>query len=495
MKSLLHSKALLAVAAGSSLPLAFAPFALFPLAILSLIVLLRLWQHASAAQAFGYGFLYGLGLFGVGVSWISISFYQFGQIPLIVAGLLTLAFVAFMALYPAVLGWLLNRWFPKENALKSLLIIPAAWTMMEWLRGWLLTGFPWLAIGYSQIDAPLCGYAPLLGVYGVSWLTVLTASTLLLVWQTRRRLKLFIGLIILIWAGGWLAHSVPWTQPVAKPLEVALIQGNIPQEFKWLSNYQLPSIQRYLALSQQHRQADLIIWPETAIPLFYHQVPQLLALLEQERNTYDVDFLIGIPVLSSDERYFNAVMSLSAHSGFYYKRHLVPFGEYVPFQAVLGNLLKILAVPLSEFSAGSWQQSDLHATEHKIGISICYEDSFGELIRSSLPAATLLVNVSNDAWFGNSIAPHQHLEIARMRALESGRYLVRVTNTGISAVINPQGQVMMRTAQFEVETLQAQVQPYQGTTPYIRWGNGLIIALLMGLIMVATILRFRQDNA
>jgi len=488
-------KALLAIGAGGALPLAFAPFALFPLAIVSLMVLLRLWQQVAPASALSYGFLYGLGLFGVGISWVSISFYQFGHMPLAAAGLLTLAFVAFMALYPALLGGLLNRFFPQENTLKSLLIIPAAWSSMEWFRGWFLTGFPWLAMGYSQIDSPLRGYAPLLGVYGISWLTVLTASGCLFAWQNRRYRKAVMALVILIWAGGWLAHTRHWTQAVDKPLDVALIQGNIPQEFKWLADYQWPSIQRYLTLSQQHRSADLIIWPETAIPLFYHQVPELIEFLEKEHNTYGVDFLMGVPIMAADGRYFNAVMSLSDSSGFYAKRHLVPFGEYIPLQAFLGNLLKLLEVPLSEFSAGAWQQSYLHAAGQKIGISICYEDSFSALIRSSLPAATVLVNVSNDAWFGNSIAPHQHLEIARMRALESGRYLIRVTNTGISAIINPQGQLMMRTAQFEIETLRTQIQPYQGLTPYMRWGNGLTMSLLMMLLAIGIMLRFRQDNA
>jgi apolipoprotein N-acyltransferase len=245
-------------------------------------------------------------------------------------------------------------------------------------------------------------------------------------------------------------------------------------------------MQRYLRLSQTQRTAHLIIWPETAIPLFHHQAPEFLELLAEERQRYGIDFLVGIPVMETDGRYFNSVMNIDAHPNFYYKRHLVPFGEYIPFQSSLGNLLHWLNVPLSEFSAGTFQQPNLPGAQQVIGISICYEDVFGELIRTSLPQATLLVNVSNDAWFGDSIAPHQHLEIARMRALETGRYLLRATNTGISALIDAKGKVTARAPQFEIYALRGQAQPYHGTTPYVRFGNRLVITLLILCVIIGS---------
>jgi len=489
MKSLPFMGESAALLAGASLPLAFAPFSLFPLAILSPTLLFLLWQNNSPSRAFWRGLLYGMGLFGVGISWISVSFYRFGGLPLSGSIALMFGFIVMMSLYLAILGALLNRFFPKNNLLKLLFVIPAAWTLMEWLRGWLFTGFPWLSLGYSQIDSFLGNFAPLLGVYGVSWATMLTAGLLLYAWNHRYAPWSVWTTLIVIWAGGWVLGTITWCQPTGHPLKVALIQGNIPQEFKWDSQYQIPSMQRYFELSQAQRDVDIIIWPETAIPLFYHQASDFLKQLVEESNQHNTDFLIGIPVLGRDNRYFNSVTSISIQPGFYYKRHLVPFGEYIPLQAILGRFLELLNVPLSEFSAGASQQANLYAGGQSVGLSICYEDVFGELVRTSLPTATLLANVSNDAWFGQSIAPHQHLEIARMRALENGRYLLRATNTGISAVIDAQGQIVARSPQVEIYTLTATVQPYQGMTLYARFGNVLVILLLISSISFALIIR------
>jgi apolipoprotein N-acyltransferase len=505
----------LALLAGASLPLAFAPFSLFPIAVLSPALLFFLWQNISPKRAFWRGLLYGIGQFGIGVSWIYISFHQFGGLPLFGAILLTGAFVLVMALYPALLGGLIARFFPDNTPLKLLLVLPAAWTLIEWLRGWLFTGFPWLSLGYSQIDSPLNGFAPLLGVYGVSWLTVFSAALLIYYFNikqldTKKNITLpvksvislnltvtsfhhspffrILPIFIIVWGGGWFLSGIQWTSANGKPLKIALIQGNVPQEFKWLSDYQIPSMQRYLRLSKKHRDADIIIWPETAIPMFYSDVPKympgFLKHLEQESIRYDTDFLLGVPVMKEDGSYYNSVASLGSQPGFYYKHHLVPFGEYIPFQSTFGELLALLDVPLSAFSAGDARQVNLRSAGEAIGTSICYEDAFGEVIRNSLPAATLLVNVSNDAWFGDSIAPPQHLEIARMRALETGRYLLRATNTGISAMIDPKGKVMAQAPQFNIITLRVIAQPYEGMTPYVRFGNGLIISFLLVCVLL-----------
>jgi len=478
-----------ALLAGMSLPLAFAPFSLFPIAVLSPAILFLLWQNCSPSRAFWRGLLYGMGWFGVGISWVSVSFYRFGGMSLVGSIILTFGFVVWMSCYPAILGLFLNRFFPKNNLLKLLLVIPATWTLIEWLRGWLFTGFPWLSLGYSQIDSVLGNYAPLLGIYGVTWLVILTAGLLLYAWNHKYAPWSLWSLLLVIWFSGWLLGSVSWNQPTGHPLKIALIQGNVPQEFKWDSHYQFQSMQRYLKLSQAQRSADIVVWPETAIPLFYHQATDFIKELVNEGNQHHTDFLIGVPVLEQDNRYFNSIMSLSAQPGFYYKRHLVPFGEYIPLKAIFGEFLKFLEVPLSEFSAGAPQQANLYAGGQWVGLSICYEDVFGELVRTSLPKATLLVNVSNDAWFGRSIAPHQHLEIARMRALENGRYLLRATNTGISAVIDPQGQIVTRSPQDEIYTLTATVQPYQGMTLYARFGNKPILFLLMSSLLLTLVNR------
>jgi apolipoprotein N-acyltransferase len=488
----------LAVIAGASLPLAFAPYSLFPIAVLSPALLFLLWQNISTKHAFWRGWLYGVSLFGVGTSWVYISFYQFGGVSLIVAIILTALFVLVLATYIALLGVLLIRFFPNTSS-RLLLVFPVAWTLMEWLRGWLFTGFPWLSLGYSQIDSPLNGFVPLLGVHGVSWIVALTASLLVFVFQNRLKKQLIaLVVLIIIWGSGWLLSEISWTQPTGTPLKIALVQGNVPQEFKWLEGNQIPSMQRYLNLSKENRDADIIIWPETAVPLFYNELeqymPYFLESLAAEHYNYNTDFLIGIPVMKKDGRYFNSVISIGKDSGIYYKQHLVPFGEYIPFQIILGNLLKFLNIPMSEFSAGTGEQTILKSAGQMIGISICYEDAFGELVRNSLPAAKLLVNVSNDAWFGNSIAPHQHLEMARMRALETGRYLLRATNTGISAVINAKGKITEQAPQFQIITLRANAQAYQGITPYVRFGNAFLLSLLLFLILgYQLFLKLRRD--
>jgi apolipoprotein N-acyltransferase len=485
---------LLALLAGGCLPLAFAPFSVFPMAILSAALLFLLWQNIFPPQAFWRGFLYGIGMFGIGVSWVYVSFSQFGNIPLIGSILLTVAFVLVMALYPALLGWLVTRLFPDDTPAKLLLVLPAAWTLMEWLRGWLFTGFPWLSLGYSQIDSPLNGFAPLLGVYGVSWIVVGTASLLLFIWESGKLVWLVLSLLVTLWGSGWLLSGQSWTQATGKPVKVALIQGNIPQDFKWLSAFQEPTLQRYLEQSQQQREVDLVIWPETAIPMYYHQAKGILDYLSNQHALRGIDFLIGIPVMRKEGEYFNSVISISHEEpfSFYYKRHLVPFGEYIPFQKALGSLLQFLNIPMSEFSAGPDHQANLIGAGQAIGVSICYEDAYGELVRSSLPAARLLVNVSNDAWFGASIAPPQHLEIARMRALETGRYLLRATNTGISAVIDAKGKVVAQAPQFQIYSLRAQAMPYQGETPYVRFGNGLVVSGLVLLLLVGGVIQYRQ---
>ncbi|MDM8568302.1 apolipoprotein N-acyltransferase [Thiotrichales bacterium HSG1] len=479
---------ILALLSGSILPLAFAPYSIFPIAILSLVILFLLWQNVTPQRAWWRGFLYGVGMFGVGVSWVHISFYQFGGLPMIGAILLTLVFILVIAMYPAFLGWLLIRFFPKYN----LLLLPAAWTLMEWLRGWLFTGFPWLSIGYSQIDSPLNNFAPLLGVYGVSWIVVFTAVLLVYIINLKRRAILPVIALVSLWTIGLLAE-VEWTKSVDKPIKVALIQGNIPQEFKWLSGFQLPSMLRYLELSQSQRDVDLIVWPETAIPLFYHEIPSyapnFLEELQREHLEHKTDFLIGVPVMNTDGTYYNTVMNFADKPSFYYKNHLVPFGEYIPFQVIFGNFFKLLNIPMSEFSTGAAKQIPLTSAGHFIGISICYEDAFGDLTRNSLPMAELLVNVSNDAWFGDSIAPHQHLEIARMRALETGRYLLRATNTGISAVIDNKGKIIAQSPQFKITSLRTEVQAYQGMTPYVQFGDNLIV--IISLLML-TLSRFFQ---
>jgi apolipoprotein N-acyltransferase len=477
---------LAALASGAVLPLGFAPFDFGVLAIPSLAVLFALWTGVSAGRAARRGWLYGLGAFGVGVSWVQISVHQFGLPHLAFSVSVTVAFVAILASYPAAVGFLANRLCKGPGARRFLLALPALWCAGEWVRGWLFTGFPWLSLGYSQIDGPLGGLAPIFGVYGVGLGAALCAGLLCQVLNGPRRPSCLAGLVLLL-SGSWALEHVSWTRPAQEPLEVALIQGNIAQAMKWAPAERQATIDRYLALSAPHWDKDLIVWPETAIPAFYDASTAYVQTLKVLAARHPTEVLIGVPYAPGNaEDYFNAVVSLR-HAGVYRKRHLAPFGEYMPLPGALLRVLDFLKIPLADFSAGPRYQPLLGVAGHPIGVSICYEDAFGEEVIDALPAAELLVNVSNDAWFGDSLAPHQHLEIARMRARETGRYLLRATNTGVSAIIDERGRVLARSPQFQPHALSARVIPHRGLTPYAAMGNYGVLALTALLLVFSAL--------
>ncbi|GAB6067405.1 apolipoprotein N-acyltransferase [Methylothermus subterraneus] len=495
------TKSLAALALGALLPLAFDPYDQAWLAPLALAGLFYLWQRAtSPRRAFGYGYLFGLTQFGWGVWWVFVSMHRYSGAGVLEAALLTALFIAFLALYPALAGWAAVRL--RRPALLSwpALGLPTVWVAVEWLRGWLFTGFPWLEVGYSQVDSPLAGFAPLLGGYGVGWLTALTASVLLIAWEKRLRAGPWVLVVGSIWLAGMGLRSVAWTQPAGEPFRVALLQGNIAQDLKWQPETQAHILAAYLRLTRRHLDADLIVWPETAVPAFYHEVlDRLIVPLDQQAKAHGVDMLIGIPVLDLDTgRYYNALLSLGRSPGRYDKRHLVPFGEFLPWRSVLGWVLEVLEIPLSDFTPGSRDQKPLKAAGFALAATICYEDAFARDALVGLPQAAYMVNVSNDAWFGDTIAPYQHLQMARMRALEAGRYLLRATNTGITAVIGPTGKVVAEAPAFVQTALTASVVPLAGATPYVilgDWPLGLgvlgVLAWALGPRLGYTSLRAR----
>jgi apolipoprotein N-acyltransferase len=360
------------------------------------------------------------------------------------------------------------------------------------LRGWLFSGFPWLSIGNSQIDSPLAGYAPVLGVFGLGWLVALSAALLLAALQNRGRAVSVIALAG-IWAGGLLLGQVGWTSPRGEPIRVALVQGNIAQQDKWQADKLLDSLSLYADKSFALTDIDLIVWPETAIAAFYDQVSEnFIPYIEEKLQQSGATLLTGIPMLDRGSwEYYNAVMSLGGKRAFYYKRHLVPYGEYLPLRWLFGSTLDALAVPNADFSGGDDGQPLLQAAGYPVATSICFEVVFGEELIQALPEAAMLVNVSNDAWFGRSLAPFQHLEMARMRARETGRPMLRATNTGISALIDEQGRVSAQSSQFETAVVTGEVEPRQGATPYVRWGNIPVVVLCAGLLLAAGFLRRR----
>ena len=480
--------------AGALAVTAFAPLGWFPMACLALVPLFYRWQQDKPGQALLHGLLFGLGFFGAGISWVFVSVHEYGHVPVVAAVPVTLALVLFLSLYPALLGYLLKRFLPQASWSALVLAFPAGWALSEWLRGWLFSGFPWLSIGNSQVDSPLAGYAPVLGVFGIGWLVALSAALLLALLQHRGRAITLVALVG-IWAGGLLLGQVGWTSPRGEAINVALVQGNIAQQDKWQADKLLDSLALYADRSFSLTDIDLIVWPETAIAAFYDQVSEnFIPYLEEKLQESGATLLTGIPVLDHGSwEYYNAVMSLGGKRAFYYKRHLVPYGEYLPLRWLFGSTLDALAVPNADFSGGDDGQPLLLAAGYPVATSICFEVVFGEEMIQALPEAALLVNVSNDAWFGRSLAPFQHLEMARMRARETGRPMLRATNTGISALIDHQGRVTAQSRQFETAIVIGAVEPRQGATPYVRWGNVPIVALCAGLLLAAGLLRKRKS--
>lgn len=473
---------LFAFLGGALLNLAFAPFNFWYLAVLLPIVLLWCWDHASPSQAAWRGGWFGLGLFGFGLYWIFISLHDYGNAPAPFAALATLLVVLVMALYPALTAWLLSRWGGAPSPIRWVLIFPAVWALLEWVRSWLFTGFPWLAIGYSQSDAPLGELAPYIGVFGVGW-ALLCSAGLLWTFLNHRATRLWtLGAVAIIWLGAWALGRIVWVEPAGTPLQIAIIQGNIAQERKWRPEVLDETLYRYVQLSlPEQARSDVIIWPETAIPVFYDQVRPFIAALAQQAQQHHVDYVLGIPTGSLDSGTFqNSVAHVGATVDFYHKQRLLPFGEYLPLRGVLLFFRRWVTIPMSDFTPGQPEQALLRVANQPVGISICFEAVFGNAMRQPLPTATWLINVSNDAWFKDSTAPHQHLQIVRMRAWEMGRYLARATNTGISALLDARGRIIIQGAQFQEQVVRGEVQPLQGLTPYGRFGDlPLIMALLL----------------
>jgi len=479
-----------ALVAGAVTVAGFAPLAVFPLPFLTLAGLLLIWLRAAAQAAFWAGFAFGVGLFGVGASWVYVSLHDFGMMAAPLAAIGTLAYCAILSLYPAAAGWFLAR-LVRAPLTAALIAFPAAWTLFEWLRGWVFTGVPWLTLGYSQVDSPLAGFAPVIGVYGVSFVTALCAGLLVIVLTGSGKARVSGGVALAVAFGlGQLAKQIEWTSPRGAPLKVALLQGNIPQDLKFQADRYAMTLSIYKRLIEASK-GQLIVLPETAIPRFLDAVdPSYLKDIERTAVGRRADVLIGVPIRDAEGRYFNSVVSVGASpSRRYDKSHLVPFGEFVP--PGLGWIVKTFAIPLSDFSLGPEHPRPLALAGQLVAANICWEDAFGEEIIRQLPEATLLVNVSNVAWFGDSLAPAQHLQISRMRALETGRTMLRATNTGMTAIIDPRGRVVARLPQFSEGVLEGEVQGHSGATPYVKLGNTPVVLMCVVLLGALVFIRRR----
>ena len=496
MSLLTKNKALrrcFAIIAGAIVPLAFAPFNLYFFSFISLSALFYLWYETeTSSETFILGYLFGLAMFGVGVNWLHISINLFGGMNIIGAYFFTFLLIAFISLYPALCGYFANR-FLKDF---YFIALPTLWLITEWCRGWVLTGFPWLNIGTSQTDSFFSHFAPILGDYGISFIVCVVAIsiTFLIRGNSKQRI-IYSAVIILILMSSFLLKNINWTEKKGEELSVTLVQGAIPQKLKWISEYREKTYQIYSNLSGPYWSSDLIIWPETAIPSYYHLADDFISRITEKQQEFDTLFMSGI--VNKDQtnnKYFNSILLMDSEHRFYNKHHLVPFGEYLPFKSLLDRLLRFLQIPMSDFSSGDFNNKLLETDKAIFGMSICYEDAYGTEVRQSLPDANILINVSNDAWFGDSLAPHQHLQIARMRAIENGRYMIRSTNNGISAVIDNKGNVVALSPQFEPHALHTKAELFIGETPYSKYGNNLIISISFFILLLSFFFQRKIDN-
>jgi apolipoprotein N-acyltransferase len=495
----------LAFVGGALTVAAFAPYGIAPLALVGPALLFLSWLAAgSTRRAVWRGYLFGLGLFGFGVSWIYHSLSLFGEAVAPLALPLTALFVAVLALFPAVMGALAARFGKLPRPVLLLLLWPALWVVFEWLRGTLFTGFPWLLLGDSQVGFAPGGLAPIVGAYGVSWLMAFLGGLFALALAEPRLLRRAVALVLVpaIWVGVGQLRAIQWTQPDSAPFRVTLIQGNIAQKRKFQPQAFAEILARYRDMTRAHWDSKLIVWPETAIPTLYRvAAPNYLDPLAAEARRHGSDIVLGI-FRQRGQRIYNAVVSIGGKQPeFYSKHHLVPFGEYMPLKGVFGWLYKGINVPMSDLSPGQGGYV-IHAAGFPVGVSVCYEDAYGAEIARALPQARLLINVSNDAWFGDSLAPAQHMQIARMRALETGRYLLRATNTGISAIVAPDGRILGLGDWGRTVAVSGDVRLMRGATPYVRFGSApvlvpaTVILLLGGLFAVYAQRRIRnkEDN-
>jgi apolipoprotein N-acyltransferase len=479
----------IALVAGAVLPCAFAPLNYWPLAVICPAVLMWLWEGASPRHAALTGFCFNAASFGVGTSWMYIGMHDNAGAPIWIAGGLVAGLTAIMAVYHALLGYLCSRLLPAAGPWRRLAGVPALWLLVEWLRGWFCSGFPWLALGYSQTDTWLAGFAPIIGVYGNSAVLLVAAGALLtLVRGPGPIARLSVLPVLLLWPIGWQLGQVNWTQPAGPPISVAVLQGAVPEDVKWDSDSIEPTRVLYTKLNEQVLGARLIVWPEAALPQLANEVQPYLKQLYLRAKDHDSDIVMGILRADQNDDYHNSILVLSNDPSFYDKHHLVPFAEYFPVPDFVRSWLRLMNLPYSDFVAGPAAQPSVAAAGTRLALGICYEDAYNTVNLPAVRTAGVLVNVTNDAWFGHSWARFQHFQLTRMRSQEAQRPTVRAANDGVSALIGPRGEVLGEAEPFTPTTLQGVIQPRTGLPPFVRFGNWTIVVLgLLGAGLSAVV--------
>jgi apolipoprotein N-acyltransferase len=489
---------ILAPFAGALVTLSLAPFNVWPAGIVSCVLYSYLLCTCTTRHALWRGWLYGFGLFGTGISWVYVSIHVHGQagIPLAVA--LTVLFCALLALLHAVFAWTYVR-FVRHLPGGMLVGFPALWVLFEWLRDWFLTGFPWLYLGYGHLDTWISGWAPITGVFGLSFIVALTGSCLFLAWRSRQAVTVttYAVVVITLWAGGAVLKPIQWVARASEePLRVALVQPNVPQENKWNPLWYQPIIEQLEAATDPHLGRDIVIWPESAVPNYFQRAQDFLVPLAERAASNKTAIIFGIPYRPMPGgAYYNSIASIGYGEGVYHKQRLVPFGEYVPLEKYLRGIITFFDLPMSSFTPGPGTQAPLRAGAYRVAPFICYEIVYGNLVAKQARNTDLIITISNDTWFGDSIGPLQHLQIAQMRGREIGRYVLRGTNNGVSAIIDHEGKIVAKTERFVQTTLLGEAEVMLGETPFASFGTLPIIAgcALVLLLMVLMYMGFWRD--
>jgi len=484
--------------AGALGPLSFSPVNLWLLGLVSVALLYISLSQSTTRAAARDGWLFGFGWFGVGSSWIYVSINEYSYAGPIVSTLITLLFVAVLALFFSLQCWAWRRFGSRTL---PLLGFTASWVLAEWLRSWLFTGFPWLYLGSAHVTTMFSGLAPLFGVFGISYVLALGGAMLgelllrgLRESPTRKLLRSGLPLgLLLLWAAAWLSNQIDWVQarPDQRPT-VGIVQGNIPQGLKFEGDYLQASLDTYESLSEPLWGADLVLWPETAIPMFHHQATTVLDYFAVQASANGSTLVTGI-FYNDEGKLHNSLTALGNGSGIWHKQKLVPFGEYVPLRELLSNLLQLFQLPMSSLSPGPAGQDLLRIGGYRVAAFICYEVVYPEFVRQHGRHADFLLTVSNDTWFGDSWGPWQHLQIAAMRTRELGRYMVRATNDGISAIIDERGNILVQTAQFQEDSIAGTIQLFDGSTPFARWGSWPVLIMCALIFLLNGFTKQRKD--
>lgn len=475
-----------AFVAGALFSLSFAPLGLWPFAILMPALLMGLWDGAAPKRAGWLGFWFNAGTFSVGTYWLYISLRINGGAPIALALFLMVALVSIMGLYHFLLGWLIAKFLPQRGALRWMLGIPGAWLLVEWWRSWFLSGFGWLALGYSQTDTWLGNLAPAVGQFGIGLAVLVCAGALPTLLFGARRERITAAVVFaLVWAAGFAAGRVTWTQPFGKPITVAVVQGAFTPDEKWLTENLKTTLDLYENRTREALGSDLVVWPEAAVPALFNDLLPFFDRIYAQARAHGTSLVTGA-IREDRGQYYNSVLALDAAGsglGWYDKHHLVPFTEFFPVPQFVRDWLRLMNLPYADFAHGAADQDTLVAGDQHIAASVCYEDAYGSSQLHALETATLLVNVTNDAWFGKSSARYQHLQISRMRAMEADRPMIRAANNGVSAAIDERGRILVTAPEYEANVMRATVQPRTGRTPFAWAGNwpSVCLALVFGL--------------